>query len=277
MAAFAEAFVDDAALARMHARLARRLPLGTAAGYGVNLPLDREGVAAELGFARVLISADVRAEQPRQARAAGPRGPRAGPARLRRFAWDLSLFTTAEFAFVRLPARAHHGLVDHAQQAQPRRGRAAARAPAVVEGAMASSSPILSLPTGYQRDLQATKGPLLRAFAAGLERPRPRCPIWCAIDLRRERMRAAISPDMFATDRAVELTAATASPSATPTARSPTSRSALDARKPEDSLRARVSLGGTAALGLDVLEARLVAAKERLAAPSEPPVRDTTP
>ena len=31
-------------------------PLGTAAGYGVNLPLDRDGVAADLGFERATLA-----------------------------------------------------------------------------------------------------------------------------------------------------------------------------------------------------------------------------
>ena len=54
LAGFAEAFIDDAALARM-TRGAGSTPARSAPppGYGVNLPLDRAGVAQELGFARL--------------------------------------------------------------------------------------------------------------------------------------------------------------------------------------------------------------------------------
>ena len=46
----------DAALVRATARWMDACPLGTAAGYGVNLPLDRQGVSDELGFARLLVN-----------------------------------------------------------------------------------------------------------------------------------------------------------------------------------------------------------------------------
>ncbi|HEY8380167.1 MAG TPA: lyase family protein, partial [Nannocystis sp.] len=55
-AGHAEAFLDDADIVRAAARILDACPLGTAAGYGVNLPLDRDGVAAELGFVRVQVS-----------------------------------------------------------------------------------------------------------------------------------------------------------------------------------------------------------------------------
>ena len=56
MAGFAEAFIDNLELAGNTADLMDSSPLGTAAGYGVNLPLDRAGVARELGFKRLQIN-----------------------------------------------------------------------------------------------------------------------------------------------------------------------------------------------------------------------------
>jgi argininosuccinate lyase len=53
LAGHAEAFLDDVMIVRGAAAALDSSPLGTAAGYGVNLPLDREGVARELGFSRV--------------------------------------------------------------------------------------------------------------------------------------------------------------------------------------------------------------------------------
>src|SRR5206468_4192562 len=53
LAAFAESLLDDTELARSTRAFIDRSPLGTAAGYGVNLPLDRDGVARALGFPRV--------------------------------------------------------------------------------------------------------------------------------------------------------------------------------------------------------------------------------
>jgi argininosuccinate lyase len=276
MAAFTEALVDDAELARSTRDWLDASPLGTAAGYGINLPLDREGVAKELGFARVLISPmyaqNSRGKMELQALVALAQAL----GDVRRFAWDLSLFTTAEFGFVRLPNEHTTGSSIMPNKRNPDLVELLRASPAVVWGAISEIQSVLSLPSGYQRDLQATKGPLLRAFASGIEALGLVTDVVSKMTFDEERMRVAVSPDMFATDRAVELTAHGV-PFRTAYRMVADEPSALDARKPEDSLRARVSLGGTAALGLDVLEARLVAAKERLAAPSEPPVRDTTP
>jgi len=56
MGAFAEAFTDNLSLALHALESVDCSPLGTAAGYGVNLPLDRDGVARELGFGRLQIN-----------------------------------------------------------------------------------------------------------------------------------------------------------------------------------------------------------------------------
>jgi argininosuccinate lyase len=45
LGAFAEAFIDNAAFAVSTESWLSTSPLGTGAGYGVNLPLDRQGVA----------------------------------------------------------------------------------------------------------------------------------------------------------------------------------------------------------------------------------------
>jgi len=53
---FAESFLDITNLAVMTRDWLNTSPLGTAAGFGVNLPLDRAGVASELGFDRIQIN-----------------------------------------------------------------------------------------------------------------------------------------------------------------------------------------------------------------------------
>ncbi|MFN3311226.1 MAG: lyase family protein, partial [Thermomonas sp.] len=55
-AGWAEAFIDDALRARDTLALVDCNPLGTAAGYGVNLRLDREHTTQALGFARMQVS-----------------------------------------------------------------------------------------------------------------------------------------------------------------------------------------------------------------------------
>ena len=56
MGGFAEAFTDNLVFINSVRRVIDSSPLGTAAGYGVNLPLDREGVAEDLGFGRMQVN-----------------------------------------------------------------------------------------------------------------------------------------------------------------------------------------------------------------------------
>ena len=55
-AGFAEAFIDDARLAMDAAAGWTPTRSARAAGYGVNLALDRDGVTEELGFERTQLS-----------------------------------------------------------------------------------------------------------------------------------------------------------------------------------------------------------------------------
>src|SRR5207342_2894153 len=78
---------------------------------------------------------------------------------------------------------------------------------AVVAGARSEIEQLLSLPSGYHRDLQYSKAPLLRAFAHGLDALALVPDLLARLAWREEAMRAAIEPGMFATDRALELAA----------------------------------------------------------------------
>ena len=258
LAGFAEAFIDDAALAKMTAGWIDACPLGTAAGYGVNLPLDRAGVAAELGFARVqqnpVYTQNSRGKLELQVLATLLQ-PLLD---LRRLAWDLSIYTTAEFAFVRLPAQYTTGSSIMPNKKNPDVIELLRAAPAVVQGAIAEVQAILSLPSGYHRDLQATKGPILRAVSAGIEALSLLPALVRALDFDRARMREAISGDMYATDRAVELAAAGV-PFRTAYRQVAEEAAELGSRTPEGSLSARTSPGATGDLGLAALRARLVA------------------
>ena len=121
---------------------------------------------------------------------------------------------------------------------------------------MAEVQSILSLPSGYQRDLQATKAPVIRAICAGLEALSLVPELVTRMELDGERMAAAISTDMYATDRAVELSAAGV-PFRTAYRQVADELGTLGARRPEESLVARTSPGAAGNPMLGVLEERL--------------------
>lgn len=255
-AAFAEAFLDNADLAHHTRSWLDANPLGTAAGYGVNLPLDRQGTTEDLGFERMQIS-PIYAQNSR-----GKFELQAIMAYLqtlldlRRLAWDFSLFTTAEFAFIDLPDGYTTG-----SSIMPNK-----RNPDVVELMRAATSPaigafqeilsLLSLPSGYHRDLQNTKGPVLRAIHKGQQALRLVPELIENLTFRANTMRQAIDGPMHATDRAVELTAQ-GIPFRDAYRQVASELDTFNDRRPEDSLQARTSPGGAANLQLEHLKARL--------------------
>src|SRR3546814_3322502 len=87
---------------------------------------------------------------------------------LRRIAWDLSLFTSAEFGFVGLPPEYATGSSIMPNKRNPDVVELMRGTYASVAAAKSEIEHLLSLPSGYHRDLQVTKGALFPGFGQGL-------------------------------------------------------------------------------------------------------------
>jgi len=185
-----------------------RCPLGAAAGFGVPLPLNRERVAALLGFSRVQRSpVDAMNSRGRHEQAvldwlmslAGT---------LEKLCWDLSLYSTEEFGFVRLPDAYTTGSSIMPQKRNPdvlelARGRCRE-----LRGIADWHRQIVSgLPGSYHRDFQLHKRPLmagLDAAAATLDVLARLVPV---LRIDRERCAAALTDELYAAHQAYVLVA----------------------------------------------------------------------
>ncbi len=254
--AFAESFIDVAALSRAMRAWVDACPLGTAAGYGVNLDLDRQGVSDDLGFARVQINAMYAQNSRGRFELAALHALHQALLDVRRFAWDLSLFTTEEFGFVRLPDRFTTGSSIMPNKRNPDVVELLRASSGVAEGAIAELASVLSLPSGYQRDLQATKEPLIRAWSRGLEALEIVPDLVASMEFDRAKMREAMTPAMFATDRAIDL-AARGVPFREAYQQVGREIAAMKDLPIDESIAKRTSLGGAGRLGLDLLRERL--------------------
>ncbi|MDO5609617.1 MAG: argininosuccinate lyase [Pseudomonadota bacterium] len=254
-AGWAEAFIDNAIRASTTRDWLDANPLGTAAGYGVNLPLDRAHTTEALGFARMQVS-PLYAQLSRGKFELGAlEALGSAMLDLRRIAWDLSLFTSGEFGFVKLPAQYTTGSSIMPNKRNPDVIELMRAAYASVAAAKTEIEQLLSLPSGYHRDLQFGKGGLVHGFARGLGALRLLPALLQALEWRPDAMRAALEPSMYATDLAVDM------------ARQgmPFRDAYREAAKPERwaegdpaaSLAARVSPGAAGAMWLDVLKQRL--------------------
>jgi len=256
-AGFAEAFIDDAIRARDTLAWIDANPLGTAAGYGVNLPLDRDHATKTLGFARLQIN-PVYAQLSRGKFEIGALDALgAAVLDLRRLAWDLSLFTTAEFGFVKLPAEYTTGSSIMPNKRNPDVVELMRATYASVAAARSEIEHLLSLPSGYQRDLQLSKGAIFHGFGRGLAALELLPDLLARFEWDADRMRGAIEPAMYATDVAVEAAARGVPFRDAYRSAAKAAVEAGEGRTPEASLAARMSPGAPGDLRLDVLRERL--------------------
>ncbi|HEY6481936.1 MAG TPA: argininosuccinate lyase [Steroidobacteraceae bacterium] len=168
---FAAEIRDDAQGLHAVRRRVEKSPLGSAAGYGTpGLPLDREAVRAKLGFA--VVHEPVTAVQLSRGKAECQLLFEISllAQDLGRFAADVLLFYTYEFAFLTLPEAFTTGSSIMPQKRNPDvfeliRGRTASAAGCLHEALGICAK----LPSGYQRDLQLLKQPLFRSIDMALQ------------------------------------------------------------------------------------------------------------
>ncbi|MEN4903207.1 argininosuccinate lyase [Luteimonas sp. TWI1437] len=253
---WAEAFIDDAVRAADTLALIDCNPLGTAAGYGVNLALDRDHTTAALGFARLQVS-PVYAQLSRgKFELAALEALGSATLDLRRLAWDLSQFTSAEYGFVALPAQYTTGSSIMPNKRNPDVVELMRATHASVAAARTEIEQLLSLPSGYHRDLQSSKGAIVHGFGRGLAALELLPALLANLEWREDRLRAAVDSGMYATDVAVEAAIAGVPFREAYQAAAASADTAGQGRTPEGSLAARTSPGGAADLRLDALRAR---------------------
>jgi argininosuccinate lyase len=163
---YAEALVEDIeALGAVYQRL-DRCPLGAAAGFGVPLPIDRAYSAALLGFAKVqrsptdCMNSRGRHEQALLDWCLGVAGTH------EKLLWDLSLYTSEEFAFIRLPEAFTTGSSIMPNKRNPDVIELARAKCRELRGLVDSHRGICTgLPGSYHRDFQLAKAPLIDALS----------------------------------------------------------------------------------------------------------------
>lgn len=204
----AEALLDDLLPVDAAYAYADRCPLGSAAGYGVPLPLDRALTARLLGFAaphaNVFYASNARGKC--EAIVLGALGQ--VMLTLARLSEDLILFSMPEFGYFVLPPELCTGSSIMPQKYNPDALELIrAKTAAVLGQGFAACGIVKALPGGYNRDLQETKALYLDGIRTTRASLRIMKLLVDALAVRPERLRAAFSPGVFATDRALQLVA----------------------------------------------------------------------
>jgi argininosuccinate lyase len=202
-AAFAEGLLEELeALQSVYQRL-DRCPLGSAAGFGVPLPIDRELTARLLGFSKVQRSPiDVQNSRGRHEVATLQWVASAGGI-LEKFLWDVSLYSTEEFGFLKLPDAFTTGSSIMPQKKNPdvvelARGRCRElRGTAGLVEQLASG-----LPSSYHRDLQLLKRPVILGLRKAEELFSVLARLVPALKVNAEATAAASTDELYAAHQA---------------------------------------------------------------------------
>ncbi|MFA6093150.1 MAG: argininosuccinate lyase [Elusimicrobiota bacterium] len=204
-ASHAEAFIENAGLLRGAYAEMNACPLGSGAGYGIPLPLPRAYVAGLLGFSRVQRNTlRVQTSRPRlEAVALSSLAILARDAGV--LADDLRLFTTAEFGFLRLDDAFTTGSSIMPQKRNPDVVELTRARAALFGGWLQQILSIGTLPSGYHRDYQLSKGPLMAALDTAQEMLDMLARLPKTLRVDEARCRGAVTEDMLATQKALAL------------------------------------------------------------------------
>ena len=200
-AGFAEGILDTLdALPTLWSRV-NRSPLGTAAGYGVALPLRREAAARALGFSGVdQVATSVQAGRGKLEAAVLHWCSEIGH-ELSRLAVDVVAFSDASHGWLRLPAELATGssLMPHKRNPdlfELTRARAAR-----IDADLAAVLRVKSgLGSGYHRDFQLLKEPLMRGLDRTEEMLRALAAAVPRLTVDRAAAFAALTPEILSTD-----------------------------------------------------------------------------
>lgn len=205
-AAYAEGLLDDLAILKNAYILNNRCPLGAAAGYGAPLPLNRAQTAALLGFAQpvhnVLHAGNLRGKMESVILGALAQVMTT----LSRLAEDLIIFTMPEFNYFTLPEEMCTGSSIMPQKKNPDiLELIRAKAARVIGHAFCALEITRALPSGYSRDLQETKEPLLNGLETVAASVRIMLPLVENMKVNKQALLAGFTPEVFAADHALEL------------------------------------------------------------------------
>ena len=210
--AWAEEIIDSLKNLQSVYKLINQSPLGAAASYGTPLPLDREMTAELMGFEKVQNNVLYVNNSRGRLDSLVMNAAEHIVLILSSAAQDLILFSLPEFGYFSLPAELCSGSSIMPQKKNPDGLELMrAKSAAISSYTMNIKQIVRSLPSGYNRDFQETKEPYMN----GLELTAQCIDImeltFSKLTVNSDRLKAGFTPEIWATDAAIELVAGGAS------------------------------------------------------------------
>lgn len=183
-----------------------RCPLGTGAGFGVPLALDRAYTASLLGFTRVQRSpVEVQNSRGRMERHVVLLAVEMGML-IEKLSWDLELYTHPALGLLSLPESMTTGSSIMPQKRNPDVLELLRARSARLRGVLAELDWVIGkLPSNYHRDFQETKGPTMRAAREAPILAEMMSRVIASFVGHDDRLAAAMTPEIFAAHRATQI------------------------------------------------------------------------
>jgi argininosuccinate lyase len=203
---FAEALLDDEILLSAAYKLNDQSPLGSAAGYGVPIAIDRQYCAELLGFSQVQNNVIYVQNSRGKIEAAILQALVQIMLDLSKLAQDILLFTTVEYGFFQIPQELCTGSSIMPQKRNlgvMELVRARAQTMLALQQQILGIS--IGLPSGYNMDFQETKRPFIEALDVIQDSLEICTLVVSNLEANVEHLISACTFELFAADRAYEL------------------------------------------------------------------------
>jgi len=205
---FAESLLDDLIIINNAIKLIDKSPLGSAAGYGVNLPLDKQYTAKLLGFSGVQNTSNYCQNSKGKMDLVVIGALHNVMLTINKFASDVLLFTTFEFGFFDVDKKLCTGSsimpqkknVDVAELLK-------AKTHKVLGNFVQVAGIVSNLISGYNRDFQETKKPIMESLEIVLSSLKATKLLINGLTPNAAKLKAAMTEELYATQKALDLVA----------------------------------------------------------------------
>lgn len=249
---FAEALLDDLQQLKTAYEFNNMSPLGSAAGFGVHLNIDREYTAKVLGFRKVQNNPMYVAYTRGKVEASVLFALNQLMSTIAKFANDVLVFSMAETGFVELPDEFCTGSSIMPQKKNGDVFELARGKANIMLGYLISTMEIQNtLLSGYNRDSQLVKDPFIKGLALYSNTVKIMNLVTKGITLNKAKCVAACTPEVYATDYALDLVLK-GMPFRDAYRQVAANLDGLEQIDPQQNLRSKKHVGGTGNLRLDI-------------------------
>ena len=255
--AFAESMLDNISLLQSAYQLIDQCPLGSASSYGVSLEIDREYTAQLLGFSRVQNNVLYANNSRGKFEAVILNACVQIMSDLSKIATDIILFCAPEFGYLILPEKFCPGSSLMPQKRNPCPLELMRAKSATTQGLLFQVLEIIrGLPSGYNRDFQETKRPLMQGFEITLASLAVFRTVFAEIEVNKAQCVGSFTAELFATDKVLDLVKE-GIPFREAYRQVGTSLDRVDCLDPAENILSKTHQGATGNLGVTLSEQRI--------------------